>query len=234
MLLACAFSAAGQDFKLKIDNPMPRVGTSVRLEYQIDLPKQKGEDDSKGEPGESLFMMASIFTDKSGNGSITITFQDTGITTVGPFRMNIQGKEYVSDILQIRVYPALPAVESGYWYFIVKQGDNEYLVTEQRIKADIKTERSKNSISMSYGEVEFAELDDDAINEEKKDISFSNRTSTSKMEAVTVDGKKESVHYKITVYTISKGPSYKGDYKLKKGDFRNFPRKTDFDPVIIK
>ena len=226
------FPGFGQIVKLDINNPVPRIGEDISVNYTIRMTNQKVTFPISPDK------LKEIKVNDIGTGSLTLQdyASDTGRVIIGPLTFVIDGKMFKSDSLVLNIYPKLPDAANGFWTRFIKYRGEYYLITEQRISGEWKYKKdSKHSSSMSFDQegIKFAEITESTINFD--DLKFSFKYSTSSSQVIDKEDILGSgtVHYKLYVYRIEAAQNYKNDFVLKKKFFDNFPKYTDYEPIKI-
>jgi hypothetical protein len=219
-----------ETLKLKINNPQPRVGQSVSLNFDIrfftDFIESQIEREGKIETATSYT--------STNNFERNLVFQEAGVHTIGPLRFNINNIDYVTDTLVITVIePLLP--QEGLWIRLVEQNGRKYMLVEQMIANESNFQEKENGFSYTVGGElnegkEFAELVDVSV----KGVRFNFRNSSTR--SVRSEGAKmfePGFSYSYKKYDIEFDDSFSGELKLSKKHFINFPAKTKLEKILI-
>jgi hypothetical protein len=218
-LLFVSQLASAQDIKLRLSNMAPRLHEKITVFLSV-LTDIEGEELGKGE-----IELKNISS-------------DTGLVNIGPFTIFINGVTYESDQLTVKIHPELPAERSGIWIRQVVFMKKEYLIIEQRLlgewKSNKTSDKSEISSTFSAKEVEFGELDLDTF--DSSEITFEFIFSTSYGQAV---GKKditgnENTHYQRSIFEIIKGGKFKSEVDLTQKNFKNLPPEFKFKKWTIR
>ncbi len=212
----------GQNAKLKIFNPAPRLGDAVTITITIIA------DSSIAKKEDTLLI-------HNGDGEITLRklMPKVGKYTIGPFSFKINGKTYTSDSLEITIDAKLPDEREGVWLRQIKWKGDEYLILEQRIDLEKLSESKRMNVYEK-----FVDLSDKAY-EYPDEIWFSFAGSTSPRQPTEeisdqiIVGKGQVI-YKLTMYRITKGKEYKGSFSLGKKFFTNLSGTSNFSEFEIK
>jgi len=139
-LAFCHFSF-GQNAALWVNNPAPRIGDIITIQFRfID---------------DSLKFVTSINSKdtiwaNNGEGSINLKriITQKGKSLIGPFTFIVNNKQYKSNQIEINVDDKLPNDKEGFWIRQVKWNNTDYLIFEQRI--DLTKMRIKNLIRIIH------------------------------------------------------------------------------------
>jgi hypothetical protein len=224
-----------QLFTIEPTNPAPRVGDKISVSYKID-PEAKFDivKNIIVKPGETCQTSNRYIL--TGNLVLNQKLENTDDVKVGPIIIDINGKQYKSDSITLKVLPTLPDVDEGFWIQCVELQKTCYLVLEQRIpvvaeqrKTDLADIASGNQMIM--GQELCASIDSKSIKiEGVKEISQIYRTmSTVRPKDI---GKKPYTIY-TTIYKVTLD-GYKNNGELTKTDFYRLPENLNFKPVKIK
>lgn len=228
LLCLTSFSSYGQIVTLEVKNPFPRVGDECEIEYAI-----KTDTFQVSETGSLKEQMKEIRNKELGSGTMKFTklISDTGYSSFGPFTFIVNQQSLKSDIIKLHFDSPLPAEKSGIWVRQNSYLGQEYLIVEQRISGKwVTTRTSDNSISSEFQKdnEEFIEIDKEKIDTEYIEFDFS--YSTSKSQDVEINGKTETVYYKISLYKITKTELFKNKFKLDKSNLKFLPAtQNDFE-----
>ena len=229
LALTINLTTFGQIVTLDIHNPAPRVDEEI--EISVNLKKK----DIKAEYPFPIDELDILRDNNLGNGKIKFTqiASDTGSVTFGPFKFTVDGKEYISDTLTIRVYPKLPPVMQGIWIRQVHFKDKHLLIIEQRMPNDWKKD-DKYDMTFNNDGLQFAEIDKETIDHAGFEFNFSYSNSTQQFINDNEDYVGDMVSYQMLIYNIKITDDYNGKFKLKKKHFKNFPKDIDFKEIKIK
>lgn len=216
-----------QVFSIKPTNPLPRVGDKIYIECVID-PEAKF-DSVKNE------IVKPRETCQSGNryiltGNIILNKQleNTDDITIGPISINLNGKQYKSDSITLKVFPELPDVNEGIWVHCVKSQKEYYIILEQKIPklpvTDLNTEINPEL-------EEYTSINSNSINIEGVEKITRYRSSTSMPYAKRGSNKPFILH--TTIYKVTLDDNYKNDGELKIENFNKFPKNINFQPIKI-
>lgn len=228
ILCVTTFSSYSQIVILEVKNPFPRVGDECEVEYTI-----KSDTFKVSETISFKEQMKAIRDKELGRGTMKFTklINDTGYTSFGPFTFLVDKRKMQSDIISLYFDNPLPNEKSGIWIRQNSYLGQEYLVIEQRISGEwITTKTTDNSISSEFQKDndEFIEIDKEKV--DNKYIEFDFSYSTSKSQDVEINGKSETVSYKISLYKITKTGLFKNKFKLNKSNLTSLPiKQNDFE-----
>lgn len=221
----------GQVAILEIKNPAPRIGDGVDVSVSFEKKKIKRIDGP---------MSSEEFSTEVENqlGSADINFRtqllDTGLVKVGPFKFEINGKKFTTDVVTIRVYPNLPRVTDGIWMRIVTFKGDVILLLEQRFSHDWITENNGHSSRRIDAEgVNFARLDEYklyGLGVELKNLGSRISSSIARDEILGTG----VVSYQLTQYKLIKLDTFKNQIVITKDLFNDFPKDVDIDKIEIK
>lgn len=203
----------GQSSMVLIQNPLPRIGDEIEIEFAISSDSVK---DLKAKGGSIKFKKV---------------LSDTGKIVIGPFIFR-EGKQlYHTDSAVLHVDKALPLEAEGIWLHSGFYAGQQYLVVEQRIPGEWKVKRGENwSSSFVPAYEEFAELDLTTL--KGVNLQFMSSWSGSKSMYLGEFSGKIDVMYKCYVYRIRNFSS--DSSKIEKGNFINFPKKVKMEEFILK
>jgi hypothetical protein len=232
VLCLTAFSSYSQIVALEVKNPFPRVGDECEVEYTI-----KTDTFKVSETISFKEQMKAIRDKELGSGTMKFTklINDTGYTSFGPFIFTVDKKKIQSDIISLHFDNPLPKEKSGVWIRQNSYLGQEYLIIEQRISGEwVTTKTTDNSISSEFQKDndEFIEIDKEKI--DAKYIEFDFSYSTSKSQDVEINGKSETVSYKISLYKITKTELFKTKFKLDKTNLKSLPIKHNTFEFYVK
>lgn len=231
--ISLAGNCWGQNTKLLTSNPAPRVGAEIEITFDVEKAdlteledkKKKSEDDYEALRANSV-----------GQGSFKVTMSaDTGTFDIGPFSLTVRGAVYTSDVLRLKVFPALPDdVKEGLWIRYTEFDGHGYLLLEQRVPNAPKREVTDQgfSVTMDSEGVAFAEPDKEKL--EARGVKIVSSRATSSSQSVgdhNGDFYSNVVSFNEAAYKFELGPEFKGPLKIDKSFFKNFP---DKDKVFMK
>ena len=203
ILFFSSFSLFSQNLKFELKFPEPRRGDEIIL---------------------SVFLEEGGLATKPIDGDFKLRHytQDTGSVSIGPISLTVNGRNYTTDSIKVRIIEKLPNVDSGVWIRVVKFNNVEYLIMEERI-----------SYQRAKGSPVFIGLSEYLINETGLKISMKSSSSYTQKIKDKYDEDK-SVHYKISVFDIKKEDSLKGDFKIGRQYFRDVEEGINVPEVVIK
>lgn len=231
-LLTCGF---GQNSKLTVYNPAPRVGDEI--EVTITLKKENLEQiESKKTKTIKEFNMVNDNFRASGKLKFSRLASEPGVKTIGPFIFNFDGHSVSTDSIELTIYPALPdSVKDGIWIRNVEFNSDNYLLIEQRLSDQWKRESNGNSSSLSHGGdgVTYALLDKDKF--KSMGLEISNSSSSSSSQIVDEDDifGSGTVSYRIATFKYNKTEDFK-KFKLSKKFFSDLPPNYKLEEIWIE
>jgi len=237
-------SAFSQSVELKVTNPMPRIGESLYLNYEInpektDLQKSVIDITTQEKKSASPFKSCTDPDYSIAKGSISLTkkLDKIGTINLGPFSFVIDGKTYKSGNMAITVYPELPKEKNGVWISYIKAGNDYYLIIEQRIEGKDQSLYSSKAPSLVENDKTYVKVDDSlSSNKLESEIKFLQQSSSLGMKSLDNNMKKEESLYvqKITVYKVWTSDKYKNNFLLSREHLLNLPTNSDFTPILMK
>jgi len=242
-LCIASASAFSQSVELKVANPMPRIGETLLLSYDInpektDLQKSVIDINTKEKKSASPFKMCTDPDYSIAKGSLSLTkkLEKAGNLKFGPFSFMIDGKTYKSGVLNITVYPELPKEKNGLWISYVKSGDDNYLIVEQRIEGKDQSLFTSGVPHFLNDDKVFVRVVDSLTNKPNRDIIFVRGAYSFGMGSLDNDMKKADSQFmqRTSVYKVWTSEKYKNNFLLSKEHFLNLPEKSDFTPILIK
>jgi hypothetical protein len=237
LLIAVGMQCFATDtLNLTISNPAPRVDDKV--EISIDISFLSNTLDSQLSPEIEKHEFNQFYGNSAKFYKKTISFPKAGEYTVGPFKFDFNGKQYVTDSLIIQVDEKLPYRE-GVWARVVEMDGKKYLVVEQMIqnKSDVKKKKSKGSYTISYTSGGVLPDRKEFVDIEKnpgEGVIFKNlgSESTTRMAPGTELGDAGFSYIRIK-YEIEFNTDFNGSFTLKKKHLINLPRGIKFEDLII-
>jgi hypothetical protein len=228
LLSLITFNSYSQVVILEVSNPFPRVGDICEINYKI-----KSDTLEVSEIKSFKEQMKDIKNKELGSGTFQFTklISDTGVNSFGPFTVNVNNKNFKSDIIYLHFDNPLPNQKRGIWIRQNSYLGQEYLIIEQRISGEwLTTNEGGNSISTEFkpDTEDFVEIDKEKINTKKMTFDFS--FSKSHSQEVGTNDETETVTYKISLYKINKTGLFKDKLKLDKSNLKFLPeREKDFE-----
>jgi len=229
LTLTISLPTFGQILTLDIENPAPRIEDEI--EVSISIMKK----DIEGKWPLSIDELEMLRDNDLGSGKIKFsrTASDTGIVTFGPFNLTVDGKEYISDTVTIRVYPKLPPEKQGVWVRQVYLNGKHQLIIEQRVPNEWKKD-NKGLGSLNHDGLQFAEIDKETIDHNGLEFNFSHANTTHQNLGISEIDEVDLVSYHVLIYNIEIMEAYDGMFKLEKKHFKYFPKDIDFKGIEIK
>jgi len=216
-LLLFFVTTFGQKATLQIDNIAPRVGDEIEIHF---------------------YLGTNISTNNNGDGQIEFNdiVTDSGYVTIGPFSFKVNNQTFLSDSVRISICPKLPKLQNGIWIRKVNFNGDSYLILEQRISGEWETKKTDPktvTTSFTQDEKKFAEIDLESINE--RGLSLVQTYSSSHSQTIDENDifGNGTVNYKLTIYKIIRKSDYSGTFKLREKNFKNLPKNSNFESVII-
>jgi len=117
----------GQNFKISVDNPIPRLGDEIELKLNINIFDDLLKD--KLPPGIAIGKKSPAFNDEA---KTVIQVKKKGKFKIGPFDFEFQGKYYKSDSIELLVLDSIGRKE-GVWINYAKLNGSQVLVIDQQI-----------------------------------------------------------------------------------------------------
>jgi hypothetical protein len=236
ILLGLLTEAWGQNSRLETNNPIPRQGDGVQIEFTIDkrdLAELKNKEKKTKEEYNRLW------DNNVGKGNLKIIqiVSDTGRVTVGPFSFSVDDATYVTNSLTLKVLPKLPGnIRDGIWIRYTAINDIGYLIIDQRVSRgpQRKTDSQGSSLALENEGITFADLDREKF--EKlgfKIISNSSSSSIQSVDKVGDDPFSDFVNYHESAYTFENA-NLKGTLKIDKNLFINLPKTGHYELVAVK
>lgn len=224
-LLLAVFCASftfsySQSAQLILHNPLQRVGDKISVSFKIDPTFEKEDPNTNVKP-EPLTCRTVDNSIASGHVSIAKQLDSEGVYEVGPFSLNIEGKNYESNSLKFNVYPKLPEVTNGVWVSYITYANKNYIIVEQR------EERKQGYDPYSRGIDTWIKMDKDIFNTEDKEIVRTSKSGKS--------GKIGDVRYSENIYIFQLWLSsdYDNSFILTKEHLLNLPEDANFEPILI-
>lgn len=227
-----ALSINAQDsLLLKLDNYCPRVGDKIELSFSFDffddlIKEQLEEDIEITEKNDYSSSRDNVFTRN-------ISFTQPGNKTVGPFRFNFNGKEYVTNAIKVEVAEKLPFKEGAWVRMGTDESGNKVLVLEQYTKLVTESKQTRDgfysSTHSSLEDDEYAEIKN--IDEDGIEIRF--RTSIRKSRSEDGESLMGDMYYSRSIYKVILDEDFSGTFVLKKKHYRNLPRGAKIDKIEI-
>jgi hypothetical protein len=222
-----------QLFTINPSNPVPRVGDKMSVSYTVD--QETKFDKAKS----SVIKLGETFQTSNrnilrGNLELNQKFEDTGDVKIGPIIIGINGKQYKSDSITLKVLPALPDVDDGFWIQCVEVQKTFYIVTEQIISVISESSDSVSRNRINPVQEICASLKSKSVKIEGiKDIVLtSTRTVNSSTRPKINNTKPHGICTKI--YKVILEDSYKNNGELTKANFDKLPENLNIQPVKIK
>ncbi len=220
--------ALGQNLIISVSNPSPRLGQEINVYLRI-TDYYNPLDSIDGDIERDL-----------GRGQIELNSWalDTGIVKIGPIAIVVNGVTYKSDSIELRVEQPLPAETLGLWIRQITFRDRDYLIVEQRIPGEWKDTKPKNKntfgTEFTSEKYEFGELETDSFDASK--VKLFHKYSTKRIDAAgqRLRGGNANTTYKVSVYEIRKGPKFRGEYEIKREQFKKLPRDIKFETWTIR
>jgi len=231
------FNAWGQNSRLETNNPIPRQGDEIQIEFTID---KKDLRELKNKEKKTKEEYNKLWDNNVGKGSLKITqiVSDTGRVKIGPFSFTVDDTTYVTDILTLKVLPKLSGnIRDGLWIRYTDIGDIGYLIIEQRVSRgpQKKTDSQGTSLSLDNEGITFADLDKEKF--EKLGLKIIYSSSSSSMQTVDKVGDdlfSDFVNYHASSYTFERPANFKGTFKVDKTLFVNVPKTGHYELVSVK
>jgi hypothetical protein len=228
--------AWGQNSRLETNNPIPRQGEEVQIQFTIDK-RDLTELESKEKKTKEEYNK--LWDNNVGRGSLKITqfVSDTGRIKIGPFSFTVDGTTYVTNTLTLNVLPKLPGnIRNGIWIRYTEVDDIGYLVIEQRVPRgpQKKAGSQGTSLSLDNDGIEFADLDREKF--EKlgfKIISSSTSSSMQTVDQVGDDLFSTFVNYHESTYTFEKA-NLRGTLTIDKNLFVNLAKTGYYESIEVK
>lgn len=225
--------AQQETLKLKLDNYEPRVGENVKLSFDFEFFTKSFEQQLN--PNIIIVDNLSLMGLNESEFSKTIKFPKAGNTTVGPFKFNINGKDYVTDSISLRVLDKLPFKE-GFWCRLVTDNHgNKFLILEQYTQNEITYTKTKDGFSVSEKVKKGAPSDPVEIvkiQEKGIEINFA-YSSSSTVHPDDFDFSKPGMSYSIKKYQIVFDEDFSGSFTLSVNHLKNLPKQFSFDDILI-
>ncbi|PHR74659.1 MAG: hypothetical protein COA67_00900 [Lutibacter sp.] len=232
----CSLNAIGQEkLKIEIDNPEPRVGQKVIFSFNLDFFTKY----LKPELGTSIELTnsTSINGIKSKGFERIIIFREAKKHKVGPFEFEFNGKNYITNSIEINVLPKLP-FESGLWIRLTESNGQKYLILEQLISNVSNKKDNKNGTGYSHTiggvkakGVEFAKLKENLTNK----LDLSNYSSSSYgLRPEDAELFDVGFSYSIKKYKVKFNNNFKNKYILTKKDIINLPKNQKVEKITLK
>ncbi|MFZ6009025.1 MAG: BatD family protein [Bacteroidota bacterium] len=236
ILFGILTEAWGQISLLETNNPIPRQGDEVQIEFTID---KRDLTELRDKEKKSNKEYNRLWNNNVGKGSLKITqiVCDTGRVTIGPFSFTLDDTTYVTNTLTLNVLPKLPGnIRNGIWIRHTEINDIGYLIIEQRVSRgpQKKTDSHGTSISLNNEGITFADLDREKF--EKlgfKVISSSSSSSIQTVDEVGDDLFSDFVNYHKSTYTFEKA-NLKGTFKIDKDLFVNLAKTGHYELIAVK
>jgi hypothetical protein len=234
-LILCPLNAIGQEkLKIEIDTPEPRVGQNVTFSINVDFLSAFFK--SNLDEDIDFTRSTSTWGVQSDDFERVIIFNKAKKYKIGPFSFEFNGKEYLTEVIEVNVLPKLP-MESGLWLRITEFEGQKYLILEQLInnKSD-KTDNEDGGYSQTIGGVrpegkEFAELNK-KLTEGIELINYNSSSTTLRPENAGLFDVGFS--YSIKKYKIKFDKNFNGKYTISKKDIKNLPNIFDIGKIKLK
>jgi hypothetical protein len=224
IFLLLANFAFAQVLTLDVFNPAPRVGDKLIVYYKLEP-----------EPKPEVTCQTVDNSIVSGNFRLEKAIENKKEVKVGPFVVELDGKQYKSESMVLKVFPELPDVKTGFWVRFVECQKNYYIITEFR--TPIKTD-ANNGISarLRAGSPKFQfTINPTSLKEQGlRFIEARSNNITSYLNDIDKNQSKNSFNNIITVYRVALNDSYKNNGIISKALFDSIPPEIDFEPVKIK
>ena len=234
IFILTAYFSNGQVATLDLNNPAPRVGDEIEILVYFkmkDLHEKEGKktaDEWKSEQENNL---------GSGNLKFYENILDTGLIKIGPFKFSINNKEFVTDIITVRVYPNLPDVKDGIWIRQVNFKDETFLILEQRLsnqwnnesKSDDEHSMTHSSDGVTYTGIDIKKLKELGL--ALKEVGSSTSSQVVDIKDIFGSG---TVSYKLTKYKVTRLDNFKGKVKIKREFFIDYPDKVELPIIVVE
>jgi hypothetical protein len=219
-----------QLFTISPSNPAPRVGDKMSVNYTIDqetkFDKTKSSSIKLGETCQTV--NTNILR---GNLELNQKFESTGEVKIGPIIIGVNGKQYKSDSITLKVLPALSDVDEGFWIHCVEVQKTFYIVTDQIISVVPVSSDSISRYRINPVQEIYASLNSKSVKIEGiKDIVLTSTVSITRKK--NNNTKPHRICTKI--YKVILEGSYKNNGELTKANFERLPENLNFQPVKIK
>ena len=221
-----------QIFTISPTNPIPRVGDRISLSYTIDMEAKL--DSTKSNSINSGGTIQNINKNiLRGNLEINQKFENTGDVKIGPIIIGINGKQYKSDSITLKVLPTLPNVDEGFWIQFVQIKKSFYIVTDQIFSIDTESTHSGSQNMIKPVQELSANLVSKSVKIKGiKDIVLASTSSIKTKKQNNNNSKSRCICTKV--YKVTLDDSYKNDGELTKLNFEKLPEELNFQPVKIK
>lgn len=237
ILSGLCFSAWGQNSRLETNNPIPRQGDEIQIEFTID---KRDLTELRNKEKKTKEEYNKLWDNNVGKGSLKITqiVSDTGRVEIGPFSFTVDDTSYVTDILTLKVLPKLPGnIRDGLWIRYTNIEDIGYLIIEQRVSRGPRKKADSQGLSLSLDNegITFTELDKEKF--EKMGLKIISSSSSSSMQTVDKVGDdlfSDFVNYHESSYTFERQANFNGIFKIDKSLFVNVPKTGHYELVAVK
>lgn len=222
-----------QHFTISPYNPVPRVGDKISVKFTID---QEAKFDTTKSSDIKLGKGVQPFNKNILRGDLELNqkFENIGNVKIGPIIIGVNGNQYKSDIITLKVLPAIPDVDEGFWIQCVEFRNTYYIVTDQTISFDSELSDSGSTNRINPSDEIFASLNSKSVKIEGiKDIVLT-LTRTTNSSAFQENNNTKSHRICTKVYKVNLEDSYKNNGELTKENFENLPKNLNFQPVKIK
>ena len=231
------FETQAQNSKLETNNPIPRQGDEIQIEFSIE---KSDLTDLKNKQKKSKEDFNRIYNNNVGNGDFKINqiVSDTGQITIGPFSFTINDTTYRTNTIRLTVLPKLPGkIRDGVWIRSADIDGIGYLVVEQRVSKEPQRKLDSQGTTVSFDNdgIKFVELDKEKF--EKLGLKITSTSTNSTTQATDkVDNElfSQFVRYYKSTYSFEKQVDFKGPLKIDQNLFMNFPKNGFVEILTIK
>lgn len=231
IVLIGAVPALGQIVKLEPSNPAPRVGDSFSISFIL----EKHDPDSLEVADDIIAKLMVSSMNRVGDGNLEISewfLTDPGSLKIGPLQIPINGKNYITNVVDMTVSPKLPEdIDEGIWIRQLNFQGQEYIILEQRCPGQMKPKTNENgrtTYSMSTADGKWAKLNMDKI--QRKGIEIEEKGSRASIQPIAIG----DALYMVTVYTYKPLPSFKGRLTIDKNLMIYVPEKGHFEVTRVE
>ena len=219
-LLAIPVLSFAQTLKLEISNPQPRVGDYITLTINADS-LSKDVFSSISDKDFTFGYEQYISTD--------IKATTTGKKTIGPFNINLNGKKYITNKLDINIAESLPDIPEGLWIRKVIDSDNTfYILIEQRVLLLKNVAHKDNSLATNTN-ASIDNIETELINNNIPNVTAVSFSVSSDIQQT--DGMPEN-RYCLRKYKFSITDKTK-HVILTKENFKGLPNYYKFTDIIV-
>jgi len=230
LLLLANFTFA-QVLTLDVFNPVPRVGDKLIVYYKLEPEPLVKVAKSTIKPEVTCRTVDNSIV--NGHFQLEQVIENKKEVKVGPFIVELDGKQYKSESQVLKVFPELPNVNTGLWVRFVECQKNYYIIAE--IRTPNKPEANNTTFRMTRGPQPEFMINFKALKEQG--VRFIEaRSNISSSPVSHKDNMPDNNAYKTytMVYRVALNDGYKNNGIMSKALFDSIPPDIKFEPVKMK